>query len=655
MSAIDLAVATVKTLSMDAVEKAKSGHPGTPMGLASITVELFLHALRHDPSEPHWLGRDRFILSAGHASMLLYSILHLSGYALPMSELEAFRQWDSKTPGHPEVGHTVGVETTTGPLGQGVSNAVGFALSQKMMHARFGAPFEGQRVFVIASDGDVMEGISGEAASVAGHLGLSNLVVFYDDNRITIEGDTNLAFSEDVGKRYEAYGWNVLRIDGHDHAAIQTAIANAKASAKPTFIVARTHIAHGAPHAQDTSEAHGAPLGEEEIAKTKEKLGWTYPKFTVPAEVAALFAARKTELAADRKQWESSFDAWKKAHPEKASELDAILSRKVPNDLLESLIKAVPEKEDATRNLSNVFEQVVAKALPGLVGGSADLGPSTKTMIKGAESIAPGKFAGRNMHFGIREHAMGAICNGLALSGGWIPFGSTFLVFSDYMRPTIRLSSIMHLPCIWIFTHDSVMLGEDGPTHQPIEHLWALRIIPGVAVVRPADALETAVAWAYAVSRTKAPTAFALTRQKVPNFKRPANFDPKTILRGGYVLADASGAPDLVIVATGSEVHLAMGAKDELEKRGRKVRVVSMPCIEAFQGQDDAYKASVLPRGVKTVSVEAGRTDPWHAVVGADALTIGIDIFGASAPDKVLAEKYGLTVASVVARIEAWK
>ena len=650
-------VNTIKTLSIDAVEKANSGHPGTPMGLADISFELFTRYLRYDPKDPQWIGRDRFVLSCGHASMLIYSMLHLAGYDLPLSELQNFRQWGSKTPGHPEHMHTAGVETTTGPLGQGVGNAVGFALGAKLKEARFGEPFKQVRVFTLCSDGDVMEGVAGEASSIAGHLGLDNLVVIYDDNKITIEGETDLAFSEDVGKRYEGYGWFVQRIDGHDHGQIRAALDKAVAEkGRPSFIVARTHIANGAPNAHDTAEAHGAPLGKEEIALTKKGMGWDPDKqFFIAEEAKTVFAERAADLAKEKQAWLDAFNAWKKANPERATELEKFEARHVPSDLYDQLLKALPEKEDATRNLSNAIQQIVAEKVPSLIGGSADLAPSTKTLIKKSGSIAKGMFEGRNLHFGIREHGMGAICNALALSGGIIPYGATFLIFSDYMRPSVRLSALGELQAIWIYTHDSVFLGEDGPTHQPVEHLWALRAIPHLAVVRPADALETAAAWSIALSRTKAPTAFALTRQKIPAVKRDASFDPKNALKGAYVAQEASGGkPDVVIIATGSEVQLAIGARERLEKGGKKVRVVSAPCLEVFAEQDAAYRDSVLPKGTKRVSIEAGITAPWRTWIGESGLAIGHDTYGASAPDKVLAQKFGFTVDSVTDRIEKW-
>lgn len=653
---VELAVNTIKTLAMDGVEKANSGHPGTPMGLADIAFELQTRYLRYDPKDPNWLGRDRFVLSAGHASMLVYSMLHLAGYDLSLDDLKNFRQWESKTPGHPEHMYTPGVETTTGPLGQGIGNAIGFALAARLKAARFGKPFEGTRVFALCSDGDVMEGVSAEASSFAGHLQIPGLVVIYDDNKITIEGETNLAFSEDVGKRYEAYGWFVQHIDGHDHGQIRGALDKAIAQDKPAFIVARTHIANGAPHAHDTAEAHGAPLGKEEIALTKKAMGWDPEKqFVVPEEVYALYRDRAVDNQKTKSAWEADLATWRKANADLATQLDKFEAREVPADLYEQLLKALPEKEDATRNISNAIQQVVAEKVPSLIGGSADLAPSTKTLIKKSGSIGPKSFEGRNLHFGIREHGMGSICNALALAGGIIPYGATFLIFSDYMRPSVRLSALGELQALWIYTHDSIFLGEDGPTHQPIEQLWALREIPHLAVVRPCDALETAAAWSIAMSRKKAPTAFALTRQKVPALKRDEGWDPKNALRGAYIAQEATGGkPDVVIVATGSEVQLAVGARERLEKAGKKVRVVSAPCLEVFEQQDAAYRDAVIPQSTKRVSIEAGITLPWRRWVGDGGLTIGIDRFGASAPDKILAKEFGFTVDSVTEKIEKW-
>jgi transketolase len=654
---VELAVNTIKTLSIDGVEHASSGHPGAPMGLADIAFELVTRYLRYDPKDPKWMGRDRFVLSAGHASMLLYSMLHLAGYDLSMDDLKRFRQWGSKTPGHPEHTHTPGVETTTGPLGQGLGNAVGFALAAKMKAARFGKAFDAVRVFAVCSDGDVMEGVSAEASSMAGHMGLSNLVVLYDDNRITIEGDTSLAFTEDVGKRYESYGWFVQTIDGHNHAEIRAAVDRAlQESQRPSFIVARTNIANGAPNAVGTAESHGAPLGKEEIALVKKAMGWDPEKhFYVPEEVYALFRERAADNAEARRVWEKDLAEWRRGNPVLSGELDRFEAREVPADLFEQLVAVLPEKEDATRGLSHVLQQHVAEKVPSLVGGSADLAPSTKTFIKKSTSVGPASFEGRNIHFGIREHGMGAVCNALALSGGFIPYGSTFLIFSDYMRPAIRLSALGEMQALWIFTHDSVFLGEDGPTHQPIEQLWSLREIPNLALVRPADALETAAAWAIALSRRNAPTAFALTRQKIPAVRRDPGFEPRTVLRGAYVAQEATGgAPDLIVIATGSEVQLAVAARERLEKKGRRVRVVSAPCLEVFAQQDRTYQDSVLLPGVRRVSIEAGITSPWARWVGLEGLSIGVDRFGASAPDKVLAEQFGLTPDRVVESIEAW-
>jgi transketolase len=655
---VELAVNTIKTLSIDAVEKANSGHPGAPMGLANVAFELWSRYMRYDPKDPQWFGRDRFVLSCGHASMLLYSMLHLSGYDLSMSELQSFRQWGSRTPGHPEAHLTPGVEATTGPLGQGVGNAIGMALAAKLQEARFGEPAKGIRIFTLASDGDMMEGVSGEASSLAGHLGLGNLIVIYDDNKITLDGEAKMSFSENVGKRYEAYGWFVQGpIDGHDHKQIRAAVDRAlQEKDRPSFIVASTHIANGAPHLHDTSEAHGAPLGKDEVAATKKNLGWDPDKFFyVPAEVTALFKDRASDLAKEHEAWNAKFEGWKKANVELAKQFDAFQKKSVPSDLYEQLLKALPEKEDATRSLSAALEQTVAKLVPSLIGGSADLQTSNKTNIKGSPDIAKGKFEGRNFRFGVREHGMGAICNGMALFGGVIPFGSTFLVFSDYMRGAVRLSALSHLKCLWVYTHDSVMLGEDGPTHQPVEHYWALRLIPNMYFVRPADALETAAAWAIALGRDDGPTAFALTRQKLPAFKRDAAFDPKSALKGLYVAQEATGGkPDLVIVASGSEVQLAVSVRERLEKAGRKVRVVSALCIEAFKKQDAAYRESVMPRGVRKVSIELGRSEPWASLVGESGLAIGLDHFGASAPDKTLAKEFGFTADAVLTKIEAW-
>jgi transketolase len=654
---VDETVHTIRMLSVDGVEKANSGHPGTPMALAQIAFEIWTRELRYDPTDPGWADRDRFILSCGHASMLLYSMLHLSGYDLPLAELERFRQWGSKTPGHPEVHLTPGVEVTTGPLGQGISNAVGLAAGIKMLAARFNGhgPISTARVFGLCSDGDLMEGVSGEASSLAGHLGLDNLIFFYDDNKITIDGKTDLAFSEDVGRRYEAYGWFVQHIDGHDHAQIREALSRAVAEgARPSLIVARTHIGIGSPK-QDSSKAHGEPLGEKDIKATKAALGWPEtPTFFVPDRVRALFAERAEDGKKAHAAWKevvSSFTA--KGGPD-ADSYRKIMGRETPPDLFEELCKAAPTKDAATRAQGGIVEQRAAALVPSLVGGSADLNPSTKTYIEGSPAVARGHFEGRNVHFGIREHAMGAFCNGMAAGNGWIPFGSTFLVFSDYMRPTLRLAALSHLQSIFVFTHDSVYLGEDGPTHQPVEHYWALRIIPNLDFVRPCDALECAMAWAHALERKHGPTALALSRQKLANIPRPAGFDNRVMLKGAYVLAEAEGGkPTLVVIATGSEVEVALGAKKILDAEGERVRLVSAPCWDLFERQDAAYRDAVLPAGVRRAVVEIGVTEPWRGVVGPDGVVVGHDTFGASAPDKVLQKEFGFTPEAVAAKLRA--
>ncbi|MEJ7728007.1 MAG: transketolase [Polyangiaceae bacterium] len=651
-------VNTIQMLSVDAVEKANAGHPGTPMALASITFEIWTRHLRYDPRDPKWPDRDRFVLSCGHASMLLYSMLHLSGYDLALDELKRFRQWGSKTPGHPESFMTPGVEVTTGPLGQGISNAVGMAASIKMMAARFGdvAPVSTARVFGIASDGDLMEGVSSEAGSLAGHLGLDNLVFFYDDNHITIDGKTDLAFSEDVAKRYEAYGWFVQKIDGHDHAAIQKALdAAVSEPQRPSLIVARTHIGIGSPNKVDSSKAHGEPLGAEEAKLTKQAIGWpAEPTFIVPDEVRALFAERAEDGAKARAAWKEAVAKLDKAGGDKAALWKKLQAREVPANLLEELVKVAPAKDAATRVQSGVIEQRVAELVPSLMGGSADLNPSTKTYIEKSPALAKGNWAGRNVHFGIREHAMGAFVNGVAASDGFIPFGSTFLVFSDYMRPAIRLAALSHLQSLFVFTHDSVYLGEDGPTHQPVEHFWALRLIPNLDFVRPCDALECAAAWAHALGRKHGPTAIALSRQKLANIPRPEGFDPRTMLRGAYSIADVA-EPTLVIIATGSEVEVAVAAKKILDGAGEKVRVVSAPCWDQFEREERAWRDAVLPPGVSRVVVEIGVTAPWRGVVGDRGLVIGHDGFGASAPDKAIQKELGFTPEAVADKIRAWR
>ncbi len=654
-----LSVNTLKMLAVDAVEAAQSGHPGSPMGQADMAYVLWTKFLRHWPADPAWPGRDRFVLSAGHGSMLLYGLLHLTGYDLALEDLKQFRQWGSKTPGHPEVGHTAGVETTTGPLGQGVGNAIGLALAAKMAAARYDTPAASivtGRVFGICSDGDLMEGVASEAASLAGHLGLGNMTLLYDDNHITIEGDTALAFTEDVAARFAAYHWHVQRIDGHDHAAIEAALHAAIAeTGRPSLILARTHIANGAPHAHDTAEAHGAPLGADEVRATKEALGWPLtPTFFVPEEARAHWLESAARNRPAYEAWQATFAAWRAANPALASAWDDATLRRLPEDLEARLLASVDGVVDATRVLGSKVLQEAAKLVPCLVGGSADLDPSTKTSIKGAGSVERGSYAGRVFHFGIREHGMGSIMNGITLDGRFIPMGSTFLIFSEYMRPPIRLAALMHKQAVYVFTHDSIFLGEDGPTHQPIEQLWSLRLIPNLELWRPADGPETAIAWAAALRRTHGPTALALSRQKLPLLPRPAGVDAAAIARGGYVVVPAPGQV-VTLLATGSEVGLALESARLLTAAGHPARVVSMPCVERFLAQDAAWRDSVLAPGSAIVTIEAGRTAAWGAVTDERrALHLGIDHYGASAPAAELAKHFGFTAESVVERVTAW-
>ncbi|MEO5989037.1 MAG: transketolase [Candidatus Eisenbacteria bacterium] len=659
-SALDLQCAnTIRFLAADMVEKAKSGHPGMPMGMADAAYVLWTRFLRYEPSDTKWAGRDRFVLSAGHGSALHYALLHLAGFDLPIEELQRFRQLGSRTPGHPEWSVTPGVETTTGPLAQGIGNMVGMALSQHMAAARFNsedfAP-SAWRVFGIAGDGCMMEGLSHEAASLAGHLGLGNLVLFYDDNRITIEGETDLAYSDDAAKRFEAYGWHVERANAYDHEAIATAISRSLTeTTRPSLVILKSHIGYGAPHKQDTRQAHGEPLGAEEMAGAKQKLGWPEsPSFLVPESVRTRFAERARENRKAYDAWQASFAAWRATHAQQAELWDAITERRVPSDLMEQLCAQAPTTVNATRNHGNAVLQVAAAIVPALIGGSADLEPSTKTRIKDSASITRSDFSGRNLHFGIREHGMGAIINGLALSGGWIPYGSSFLVFTDYARPAIRLSALMRQPCVWVFTHDSVFVGEDGPTHQPVEHLAAMRTIPNLVVVRPADGLETAAAWGLALERKDGPTLLALSRQNCAVLQRPATFHVSMLRRGGYVVRDAAGTDVITLIATGSEVGVAVDAAERLSTYGFAVRVVSMLAPQLFLQQDAAWRDQVLPPEGRRVSLEAGTTDYWRRFVGESGLCVGIDVFGESAPAEQLAEHFGLTSERVARRIHEW-
>ncbi|MEO5616654.1 MAG: transketolase [Candidatus Eisenbacteria bacterium] len=658
---------TIRFLAADAVEKAKSGHPGMPMGMAEVACVLWTRFLRYQPTDPAWPDRDRFVLSAGHGSMLLYAMLHLAGYDLPMDELQRFRQLGSRTPGHPEHSLTPGVETTTGPLGQGFGNGVGLALAARMLAARAGdagfAPIT-HRVFGIVSDGDLMEGVASEAASLAGHWGLGNLIYIYDDNHISIEGDTSLAFTEDVGARFAAYGWHVERADAHDAESVAAVLTRAvDERERPSLVIARSHIGYGAPKKQDSREAHGEPLGPEELAAAKRALGWPEsPAFLVPTEVRQRFAARAAELRGEYKDWQRDFAAWRARDAAGAARWDALTTRAVPADLFDRLIAAAPTAAAATRAHGNSVLQQVAAMVPSLAGGSADLEPSTKTRIKDSPSIQRGAFAGRNLHFGIREHGMGAILNGLALSGSVIPYGSSFLVFTDYCRPSIRLSALMKLPVIWVFTHDSIFLGEDGPTHEPVEHLASLRLIPNLLVIRPADGLETAAAWGMALERRDGPTLMALTRQTLPPLVRPASFTAADLRRGGYVVLEASSesggalaTPEtLTLIATGSETSLAVEAAGLIEQQGTPTRVVSMPAPQRFLEQEAAWRDRVLPVGGRRVAIEAGATGGWPAITGDRGLVIGLDRFGESAPIEALREHFGFTPEAVARRVLKW-
>ena len=652
---INLVANTIRGLSMDAVQKANSGHPGMPMGTDDFGSILFLKFLKHNPSNPKWFDRDRYVQSAGHGSMLLYSLLHLSGYDLPLNELKNFRQWGSRTPGHPEHGLTPGVETTTGPLGQGCGNSVGMALAEAMLAAKFnrdGFPVVDHRTFVIAGDGDLMEGVSHEAFSLAGHLALHKLIVFYDSNRITIEGSTDLSYSDDVRKRFEGYRWNVLEIDGHDHVAIEQALnAAVREAKKPTLIIGHTHIGKGAPHAQDTAKAHGEALGVEEVKLAKQALGIPLePEFYVPEEVRRIFAQRKQELAAKEEAWNRIFREYTRQHPDLAAEFNRQMNRQIPADLEKCIPAYDIAKPIATRQASGAILQNLAKAIPQLVGGSADLAGSNNTMLKDFGSVQATNYDGRNLHFGIREHGMGSALNGMALHGGWIVYGGTFLTFADYFKPAIRLAALMEQPVIYVFTHDSFFLGEDGPTHQPIEHLAMLRGIPNLHVIRPADPTETAAAWLNAIRHAHGPTALVLTRQALPVIDR-TKFPPANLVnQGAYVLWDSQKrTPDLILIATGSEVSLALDAGRELAKDNVAVRVVSMPSWELFEAQPEAIRKDVLPpECTRRVVVEAAARFGWSRYAGPAGAYVTIDHFGASAPQKVLAQKFGFTVENVV-------
>ncbi|MGH9609289.1 MAG: transketolase [Bryobacteraceae bacterium] len=665
----ELCINTIRFLSADAVQNANSGHPGLPMGAAAMAYTLWTKFLKFNPKDPQWADRDRFVLSAGHGSMLLYSLLYLTGYDLPLDEIKHFRKWGSKTPGHPERGHTVGVEVSTGPLGQGFGNAVGLGIAEQWLAARYNRPghdIVDHYTYVICSDGDVMEGISHEAASLAGHLRLGKLIYLYDQNHISLAGGTNLTFTEDVAKRFDAYGWHTRHVaDGNDTEEVAKAIEEAQAERdRPSLILVRTHIGFGAPKKQDTFEAHGSPLGEDELKDAKKHLGWaTMDKFYIPDDALKFFRQAVNRGADVEQRWKKRFDAYRKEFPKEAAEFESIMSGKLPRDWKADLPKWKPEdKPLATRAAGGQALNALAKHIPNIMGGSADLNPSTNTGLKGMGDFQPPTekfadtqgavggdwdYAGRNIAFGVREHAMGAAVNGMAAHGGVLPYSATFLVFSDYMKPAIRLGALSKLKAFYVFTHDSVGVGEDGPTHEPVEHLAGLRAIPGLNVMRPADATETAECWAVAVEH-EGPTLFALTRQHVPHLERSSakNID---VSRGAYILAEADGGkPDVILIGSGSEVSLCVKAREKLKSYGVQARVVSMPGWNLFEAQNQAYRESILPKATtRRVAVEAGSTFGWERWTGDRGIIIGIDHYGASAPGDEIMRQFGMTAEHV--------
>lgn len=652
------AINTLRFLSADMVQQANSGHPGLPMGAAAMAYALWTRHLRHNPRNPSWPGRDRFILSGGHGSALLYALLHLTGYDLPLEELQRFRQWASRTPGHPERGLTPGVEVTTGPLGQGFANGVGMAIAQAHLAAEFNRPgfnlFD-QYIYAIVTDGDLMEGVSAEAASLAGHLRLGRLIYLYDDNRISIDGPTDLAFTEDRAARFQAYGWQVLHVpDGNDVEAVDAAIQQAKSDPRPSLIICRTTIGYGAPNRQGTHKAHGEPLGEEELAAAKRNLGWPVePRFYIPTHVLEHFRTALERGEQEEAAWNAQLEAYATAYPDLAAELRRRLQGELPH-AWEMALPSFPadDKGMATRLASGKVLNALAPRLPELIGGSADLTPSTRTWLEGYPAFQAKTPEGRNLHFGVREHAMGAIVNGMAVFGGLIPYGATFLTFADYMRPALRLSALSHYPSIWVFTHDSIGVGEDGPTHQPVEHLASLRAIPGMVVIRPADANETAIAWKVAIARRQGPTALILTRQNLPILDRSLYASAEGLEKGAYVLADfGEKEPDLILMASGSEVHLVLQAALRLAAEAVNVRVVSFPSWELFAAQDETYRQSVLPSYVhKRLAVEAGVSLGWERWIGDRGAVLSVERFGASAPYQVIYQNYGLTVEAIIAK-----
>jgi transketolase len=666
----DLCINTIRILSADAVQQANSGHPGMPMGAAAMAFTLWDGFLKHNPKDPLWCDRDRFVLSAGHGSMLLYSLLHLTGYDLPLDELKRFRQWGSKTPGHPERGHTVGVEVATGPLGQGFSNGVGMAIAEAWLAARFNKPghtIVDHHTYSICGDGDLMEGVTQEAASLAGHLRLGKIIYLYDQNYISLAGGTDMSFTEDVGKRFEAYGWHTVHVrEGNDTSAISAAIREGQQeTGKPTLILVHTHIGYGSPKKQDNFSAHGNPLGEDELVASKKALGWpTTDKFFLPEESVAHFRQAVDRGAKAQQEWQTRFEAYKQAFPKEAAEFEQLMSGKLPENFAADMPQWKPsDKPIATRAAGGEVMNALAKRVTNLMGGSADLNPSTNTALKGLGDFQPQEFAGpgtmgavggawsyagNNVAFGVREHAMGAAVNGMAAHGGLLPFSATFLVFSDYMKPAVRLGALSNLKAYYVFTHDSVAVGEDGPTHEPIEQLAGLRAIPNLNVMRPADANETAECWSYALQHN-GPTLFSLTRQNLPHLDRSKA--QGTVAQGAYVISDAEGgAPEVILIGAGSEVSLCVKAQEKLEGYGVKARVVSMPSWNLFSAQDTAYRESILPKGLKKrVTVEAGSPMGWHRWAGDEGTVIGIDHYGASAPGDEVLKQFGFTAEHVTA------
>ncbi len=656
-----LCINTIRTLAIDAVEKANSGHPGMPMGMAPAAYALWTKHLRYNPKNPRWMNRDRFVLSCGHGSMLLYALLYLTGYDLSLDEIKNFRQWGSKTPGHPESNLTPGVEVTTGPLGQGISNAVGMAIAEKYLAEYFNRnqfPIIDYNIYVFASDGDLEEGVSSETSSLAGHLGLNNLIVIYDDNHISIDGNTSLAFTEDVAKRYEGYGWHVQVVDGdgNDLDTFENAINNAKEEiGRPSFIKWRTHIGYGSPNKHDTPEAHGSPLGKEEVALTKKAYGWDPEKtFYIPDESLVKFREQVSKGEELEKKWVTLFESYSKTYPDLASEFNSAIKKKRPQDWEKLWRESWPifdtSKPIATREAQGKLLDALMPKLPFLIGGSADLADSTKSIYKGAIPFSRENRSGRYLHYGIREHGMGAIMNGIAATGILIPYGATYFCFTDYMRPTIRLAALAKYPVIFVYTHDSIGVGEDGPTHQPIEHLTSFRAIPGLTLIRPADANETIQAWKFALEYRDGPVMLVLTRQKIPVIDQTKYSSAEQIMKGAYILKDTENrTPDLIIIATGSEVHLALEAAEQLSKEGSGVRIVSMPSWDLFEKQPQAYRDKILPPDITSrIAIEAAIRLGWDRYIGSQGEFIGMSTFGASAPSNILFEKFGFTADNII-------